>query len=237
MKSSCLRLAAVAVALMMLGGAAVASITTTDPSLPPLDGVYISASDVHTTYNIPGVIEVLLERPEHAAIVVRERLGLLGTNTEQETFDSTLNGNGVVTVLNSTIVGVPEGVYPVSFNSSGPVTTNVHNKIGNTTGTFDTEMISMMLTGASPLGPFMIRESPTLASLGSTSITDLGGGSYHIDSFFDVFTELSIDGGASWIPSAGPTHVTLVPEPGSVTLLGIGVLGLAGLVWRKRRAA
>jgi len=60
---------------------------------------------------------------------------------------------------------------------------------------------------------------------------------FHIDSFFDVFTELSIDGGASWIPSTASTHVDLapLPEPGSLTLLGVAALGL--MARRRRRAA
>ena len=68
-----------------------------------------------------------------------------------------------------------------------------------------------------------------MPSLGKTSITDLGGGLYKIDSFFDVFTELSIDGGATWTPSVGPpVHFELggpVPEPTALGLLGLSLLG------------
>jgi hypothetical protein len=65
----------------------------------------------------------------------------------------------------------------------------------------------------------MIRESPTLPSLGQTSITDLGGGLYQIDSFFDVFTELSIDGGNTWLPADSSVHVQAGnPQTGSFML-------------------
>ena len=45
------------------------------------------------------------------------------------------------------------------------------------------------------------RESPTLASTGKTAISPAPGGGYIIDSFFDVFTELSMDNGNTWLAS------------------------------------
>ena len=36
-------------------------------------------------------------------------------------------------------------------------------------------------------------------------------GSYRMGGFFDIFTEVSLDGGQSWVPaSTGPAHVELV---------------------------
>jgi hypothetical protein len=106
----------------------------------------------------------------------------------------------------------------------------------NVTGTYNTEMLALNLTGTSTFGPYLLRESPTLASTGQTKITDIGGGLYHIDSFFDVFTELSVDGGNSWMPSTGSSHVDLnpAPEPTAATLVGVGLLGMFGLARRRR---
>jgi hypothetical protein len=101
------------------------------------------------------------------------------------------------------------------------------------TGVFSTEMVQMNMTGPG----FMIRESPTRQSTGQTTITAIGGGRYHIDSFFDVFTDLSIDGGNTWIPSTTSNRMTLVPEPSSIALVGMGIAGLAGMWWRRRRSA
>jgi hypothetical protein len=95
----------------------------------------------------------------------------------------------------------------------------------------------MSLSGNTPMGPIIIREDPGRDSTGRTDITDIGGGLYHIDSFFDVFTELSVDGGQSWIACDYGTRMTLFPEPGSLTLLGIGAVGLLWYFWRRKRAA
>lgn len=122
--------------------------------------------------------------------------------------------------------GLPPG-EPVIGTLTVPILTHNIGSSGQDTW-FDTEMLGLNLT---PPGGIMIRESPTLQSLGHTRITDMGGGLYRIDSFFDVFVELSLDGGATWTPqSNGPMHLSLVPTPGAATLLGLG-----GLAARRRR--
>ena len=54
------------------------------------------------------------------------------------------------------------------------------------------------------------RESPPLASTGVTAIRAVPGG-FMIDSFFDVFTELSLDG-YTWYPAGLAAHLTLSSE-------------------------
>jgi len=81
---------------------------------------------------------------------------------------------------------------------------------------FDTEMLQLDLSGGGL--PVRIRESPTLQSLGGTNQRDLGGGQYRIDSFFDVFTELSLDGGQTWFPSGQSLHVTTASQNPTATL-------------------
>ena len=65
----------------------------------------------------------------------------------------------------------------------------------------------------------MLRESPTLRSQGGTAITPVPTtGTYRIDSFFDIFTELSVDGGATWTPaSSAPAHHELQSSAPEIT--------------------
>jgi hypothetical protein len=218
-------------------------IDTNDPSLPPLGPppVYLSPDDVHAVYGTPA-FTILLERPEHYAIACRQgattppgvQRTIVGMD-EIEDFCSDMRGEASADLGNDGIFELQD--FPV-MAQNGPVKTIVFGKAGNTTGTFDTEMLQLNLNGTTPLGPFMIRESPTLRSTGKTAITDIGGGMYHIDSFFDVFTEISIDGGMSWIPdSGGSVRMTLAPEPSSFALIAMGLAGAVGLWWRKRRTA
>ena len=219
-------------------------ITTPDPDLPP-EGVYLSPSDVHAMYSGPA-LDIVLSKPQHMPFQ-----GLPPSyfqdpvfgDSEHHEFESTLIGEGQCFGDNCSLLGLSDGqVFPVSM--AGNVQTNAYGKgPTDTTGTFDTEMVSMSLTGLGPLSSVMIRESPTQPSTGVTSITDVGGGLYHIDSFFDVFTELSLDGGTSWLPNTAPnpygppgsTRVVLgIPEPASGVLLMLGVLVFAGFTRRSR---
>jgi hypothetical protein len=224
-------------------------LNTPSPDIPPVivPGVYLSPNDVHAKYAGPA-LDIVLSMVEHqpfASLPPRYENCQPGSLIcdEHHEFNSTLDAQVSVN-------GSPN--MPVELN--GPVSTVAFGKgPANPLGTFDTEMLSMSLTGTvvTPMGPMlvMIRESPSKVSDGVTSITDIGPpgppvpvgppeDGYHIDSFFDVFTEISLDGGTTWIPKSGPratrVHLGGVPEPSSIMLAGLAMSGLAAIARRRK---
>lgn len=90
----------------------------------------------------------------------------------------------------------------------------------------NTEMVSMNLTGNTPMGMLTVTESATNNSTGQTRVSDSGGGLYHIESFFDVWTELSLDTNPGM---PGPEIV--LPANGRVDLDDDGMLPYTGHTW------
>src|SRR5207245_141202 len=73
------------------------------------------------------------------------------------------------------------------------------------------EMLQLNLQGTTPIGSVMIRESPTLQSLGRHTIRP-DGTRFRISSFFDVFLELSLNGPSGpWTPADRAIRVTPTP--------------------------
>jgi hypothetical protein len=145
-----------------------------------------------------------------------------------------------------TEISPPNGP-PVTLFGLGRV---VFTEVAEATNTFTTEMLSMDLR-ESPTSPLMIRESPTKQSLGRTTVREspTKSGTYQIDSFFDIFTELSLDGGLTWTPASVldnngaivpvPLEVSgPVPEPCTLIIWSLlGTLGIGVRSWRRRKAA
>jgi hypothetical protein len=107
-------------------------------------------------------------------------------------------------------VSMDGGMTFSSFRGQGTLVMRTAHRTG--TGdirTFDTEMLSLTLSGGLLPPQVMIRESPTLPSRGGTAIRRLPSGEFLVSSFFDVFTELSTDGGQSWFPAPVPLRLSL----------------------------
>lgn len=189
---------------------AAAQNTFPDDCIPPLNSAY--AGQFHAKY-ADGTNVYDLTQPQHDRFT--------NCNPPPTSGQTVHSFGSMVSAQMAVNGGTPQPIQ-------GPATTSVRVLLDGTFGPtrfFETEMLQLDLTA----GPAMIRESPTRPSMGRTSITDLGGGLYRIDSFFDVFTELSVDGGQTWhestdasgAPAAGRMELpgTVAVTPGSWTRL------------------
>lgn len=96
------------------------------------------------------------------------------------------------------------GSEPVRVNATGTAIIRTSQPL-EPTGTYDTEMLSLSLSGSGgPFGTVKIRESPTLMSMGRYQVIDPE--TPLIDSFFDIFTEISFDGGQTWMQNQMSAH-------------------------------
>ncbi len=104
---------------------------------------------------------------------------------------------------------------PVTANGAAAV--EITNRADLNTGSsrfYDTQMTQLDLSGGSLPPGMMVRQSPTLPSLGETTVRqDPIANNFHHRSFFDIFTEVSLDGGNTWSPSiSAPTTLGLSPS-------------------------
>jgi hypothetical protein len=161
------------------------------PDCENLTSLY-AGSEIHAVY--PGPIVMTEPRYKCFRHVYRQAVGF----DEAETFDCLWECT------------MDFGTGPVSVEFAGPGTHMVFNRLLGTAGVFSCEIIELSLVGTAGGYNLELRESPTLASTGITDIADIGGGLYYIDSFFDVFTELSVDGGPWMSQTTDAARITLV---------------------------
>ena len=213
--------AVVAGALM---GTARASVIESSPSFPPIPLSFSSPTGVGC---FPGAMVCVTP-------------GIFTLTSATSTFlpaVQDVEGTATFTGSLTTLTDIPLG----SFTLSGPVGFEVLGRSSDTmTGTWDTEITSLSLTGQLlHLGTLtaMLDTGPnSQPSTGSLTIEQLGRDEFRITSFFDVFMDLSLPPLATGV---GPIHVdaVAVPEPTTwaMMLLGFAGLGFAGR--RRARAA
>ena len=198
-RTACLRLAAFTCAVLVAASAS-AVVVPTD-CVPPPDTYF---GGFHAQYNA-GLIN--LSDPQHQGFDSCLSPGPPGT-VSHEQFGSTVKAN--ISVNN----GAPQAMQA----PANCAVQMVPISDDGTTRVFQTEMLQLDISGGTLPPGTMIRESPTLQSTGQTTIKSLGT-NYQIDSFFDIFTELSIDGGQTWFPSTdqgGASYAGHVALGGSV---------------------
>ncbi len=197
-------------------------------SLPPSGSLYAAVASIH---RFGPVDEFQLRESSHSGFSNSSPPPLSIPNASTlHPFDSTIEGDFFV-----------NGVFVQHVIA--PASTQVRVDFNHQFGPdrfFDTEILQLDIAGGNLPPGVLIRESPILASNGQTVIRDIGGGQFQIASFFDIFTELSLDGGQTWIPSNGSVTMELqpAPEPGTILLLSFGVVAIgAARLHRQRRIA
>ncbi len=225
-------LQATALVLVIASGqTAKGDIITTSTDLPPTSAIggspaYVSNDPV--TYNDPHVpTPIVLIPPFWSWRFTNVQMVQDGPN-QIATFSSTLTG--VASALGMT--------FPYELTGQTVVTTLDFPGTRQGLGTFGEVMNSMLLTGTVAGAGVEIRMDPTAGASGMTTTTDLGGGLFRINSFFDVFTDISLDGGETWTPG-NPVRLTLqsVPEPSTwIMLVTAGLMVPAYARWVRRRA-
>lgn len=104
---------------------------------------------------------------------------------------------------------------------SGTGSINVTQTLGGGGGGMQTWNMSVSALNAMVPG-VLFRESPTLSSIGTNTYTPVESG-YNIDSFFDVFLEISTDGGSTWQPTTAARSAAGTWTTGNVSTSLVGV--------------
>lgn len=207
------------IALLACITTARASVISATPTLPVLGVPYASSIGV-------GCF------PAAGACVVP------GTITLTSLVSSTFDSSGQNIVANASYVGTLTnlGGVPIgSVNLSGTLEEEIFGRTSpSALGIWATELLALSLSGPVLGHTLTLTLDPAVPSTGFSSIMAEGGQGdrFRIDSFFDVFVELSLDTIPPLSTTRGPLHLSLVPEP-STWLLLIG--GIAGLGCLRRR--
>ena len=209
--------ASIAMTAALLTRPVAAQVISTDPSLPPTNGVYATAQGVVARYMGGGSDFELTQ------IVIGPFTGISHMTSGPHEIDA-------FSVREFSATGSLFGFE--SRSGTGQFT--VLGKAGQTVGTYAARMNQMDLTS----DKLRMRIDPSRLSSGSITISDLGCNKFRITSFFDIFTEISLDNGTTWIPQVnGPLHIdllTAVPEPGSGAL-GLASCAVAAGLWSRRK--
>jgi hypothetical protein len=203
-----------------------AQITSPAPFLPPAGSYYVNPPTQPVSFTNPllaayGIQSILLSDLVHTPGIVTNS-GATPSGDFFDQFNSTLTGNALI---NLTAGGSISGL----LNGTGPTLVVVGNGYTNGAvgGPWNTDMtlnwpVQITWSGR-PIDFFLACSNAP----GSTSVTPLLEGDYRIDSFFDVWPELSLDDGLHWVPADDSVMMSIVPEPPASALAAFVIL----LLW------
>ena len=203
-------------------GSALAAVISGTPTLPLLGVPYSSATGVGCFPTAGFCIE--------AGSLTFTALSSKSFNTSGEDLTMQASYTGTLTDTSDHVLG------PLLL--TGSVEEQVLGRTFSTeTGSWNTKLLSLALSG--PLqGHTLSLGLGASNSTGTDSIDPIGGGLYQIDSFFDVFVDLTLDTNTPLHATRGPVLLTLqptpVPAPAGLTLLAAPVLFLSLAHWRRR---
>jgi hypothetical protein len=157
-----------------------------------------------------------------------------GTFTPLALVSSTFNATGQDIVTTVSYTGM---LTTLTHAPLGPITllgTLEQEVVGRTfsteLGTWETDLVALDLSGPLLGHTLTVGLDPANPSTGSTSVLPFATNNFmfEIDSFFDVFVELSLDTPTPLHTQRGPIHAALVApaavaEPGSLALMGLGI--------------
>jgi hypothetical protein len=166
-----------------------------------------------------------------------------GVFTQTSVVSNMISGGNQQIVADAVYTGAVTGVVSGPVTLSGTVDETVLGRTSNDeTGSFTTDITGLDLSGvldlsppANPLNGHML--SITLdgseTSAGTTAIVDMGGGTFRINSFFDVFVDLTLVG-TPYSASTIPITLVAVPE---LSTWAMAIAGFAGIGFAARRRA
>ncbi len=188
--------ATVATAISQTG---VPPVISPDDSLPVLGTVMLDPSDHPVTFHSTSSVEIVTRFSFDFSGSARKEVTTIKTFVEQGVASAAVSTDGGVTFHVDTWPAVARTIVQRLNDSAG-------------IQIYSTEMTQLDISGGG--SSVMLRESPTLQSTGQTTVKRLSSnGGYRVSSFFDVFLELSMDGGATWTPADNSVRLVTTPTP------------------------
>jgi len=194
-----------------------AGIIQSTPSMPP-EGAY-TAPTICVPLG-PGV-----------CVVNPALYGFNGTTRSTDLTGESIDSSIFFSASVYTDAGGHPGMLLGLLNLAGPIGIFYAGRTSDSQlGSFTSNLTELDMTGNFNGHSIEVILAPT-TSTGTTTIS-ASGSDFAVSSFFDVFAEISIDHGTFM---AGPSRTfILTPEPGTVSLVALGLVGVTARELRRR---